>query len=343
MPEPIMKAYAQPTPGDVHVNKPLTNLSIAYMQSQDNFVARRAFPIVSSDHMSDRYYVYDVGTFNRDSMKKRAAGAETAEITHELSDTAFTCDVWGVHENVADQSVSNQDSIIDLENDAMELVSRAGLIRYEREFASTAFKDATWSLNVDGAGTRSPNFDPTGTAANDVLYWNNEASTPIEDIEQLIDRVGEATGYRPNVLTLGRRVWTALKHHVDIVGRVDRGQTTGTAKVTQAAVADLFEIDELQVMDAIYNSAKEGATTKNQYITGKSALLHYRADSPGRKKPSSGYTFVWNAYAGLPEGGARIKTFRQEENAALRVEGEIAFKMVVTGKDLGAYFKNIVQ
>ncbi len=46
-----------PTQTDVHVNQPLTNISVAFMQSDAGFVARKVFPVVPVAKQSDRYYV----------------------------------------------------------------------------------------------------------------------------------------------------------------------------------------------------------------------------------------------------------------------------------------------
>ena len=35
-----------PTPGDVHVNTPLTQISIAYLQDQDQYVAAQVGPVI---------------------------------------------------------------------------------------------------------------------------------------------------------------------------------------------------------------------------------------------------------------------------------------------------------
>ena len=62
----------KPTPSDVHVNQPLTNISIAYLQSQMRFVADRIFPVIPVEKQSDRYYTYDRGDWNRNEMQERA-------------------------------------------------------------------------------------------------------------------------------------------------------------------------------------------------------------------------------------------------------------------------------
>ena len=67
-----------PTPGDVHVNGTLTNLSLAYQQAESNFVADRVFPNVPVTKQSDIYWVWPRDAWNRDEMKHRAPGAESA-------------------------------------------------------------------------------------------------------------------------------------------------------------------------------------------------------------------------------------------------------------------------
>ena len=49
--------YSQPSRGDVHVNRPLTNISIAFMQSMANFISARVFPNIGVEKKSDVYFV----------------------------------------------------------------------------------------------------------------------------------------------------------------------------------------------------------------------------------------------------------------------------------------------
>ena len=62
----------QPTPSDVHVNAPLTQISIAFLQNASDFIATRVFPNIPVSKQSDRYYTYERGDFNRDEMAERA-------------------------------------------------------------------------------------------------------------------------------------------------------------------------------------------------------------------------------------------------------------------------------
>ena len=71
--------------------------------------------------------------------------------------------------------------------------------------------------------------------------------------------IQEQTGFRPNVLGIGRPVFDILLDHPDIVGRIDRGQTpNGPARASRQDLAALFELEAIEVMDAIYNDAAGG-------------------------------------------------------------------------------------
>ena len=92
-------------------------------------------------------------------------------------------------------------------------------------------------------------------------------------------------------------------------------------------MAQILELEEVLVMDALYNSAQEKAAEANLFVGGKHALLAYRPKNPGIMTPSAGYTFNWTGMIG-GAAGLRIKTFRMEQLASDRVEIDAAFDMV---------------
>ena len=47
----------QPTVSQVHVNRPLTNISVAFAQAATSFAAERVFPRIPVAKQSDRYFV----------------------------------------------------------------------------------------------------------------------------------------------------------------------------------------------------------------------------------------------------------------------------------------------
>ncbi len=113
--------------------------------------------------------------------------------------------------------------------------------------------------------------------------------------------------------------------------------------VMRDALGALFEMDEILVMDAIENTANEGATNVHAFIGGSNALLLYTPSSPGLMIPSAGYTFTWNGFMGGGALATRIKRMRMEHLESDRIEIQMAFDQKLVAADLGAMFLNAVS
>lgn len=342
----IRKAgFVRPSRSDVHVNRPLSNISLAFVQSADNFVASRVFQNVPVAKQSDAYFRYDRGDWNRDEMAYRAPATETRGIGYGIDTDTYYAKVYGLHRDIDDQVRSNADDPINLDRDATELLTMKALISREVTWAATYFVAGAWSWEFDGVAsspTAVGSLDPTDNANNNVLQWNDGSSTPIEDVRFAKRYMLQQTGFMPNTMTLGRPVYDYLVDHPDIVGRLDRGQTTGVAKANKAALASLFEVDEILVMDSIKNTAKQGATATHSFIGGKHALLSYRPARPGLMTPAAGYTFSWTGLFGSSAEAGRVSRFRMENLKSDRVEIEMAWDMKKVAAALGFFFEGIV-
>jgi hypothetical protein len=331
-----MAPINQPGRGDVHVDGPLTTIAIAFAQNPEAFIADRVFPILSVAKQTDKYFTIPRGAWFRDEMKKRAPGALSAQRTHEVSTDSYACDVWALHEMLADQVRANYDSPLQADREMTEGLSQAGMIRKELQWVTDFFGSGLWTTDQTGVDSASP-------STNQVGRWDRADSTPIEDVRAGKRRVQARTGFRPNKLVVGREVYDALLDHPDIVGRLDRGQTQGAAIVMRQNLAALFELEEVLVMDSVVNSATEGATDSIDFIGGKSALLVYAAPSPGLYVPSAGYTFSWTGLLGAGALGMRVKRIRDEKRESDMIEIQMAFDQKLVSADLGQFFITIVN
>lgn len=338
-----------PTRGDVHVNKPLTNIAIAYMQQASAFVSDRVFPNIPVMKQSDRYIEYDRSDFWRNQFAKRAPGTESAGSGWKIKNTStYYADVWALHKDVDDQIRSNADAPINMDRDATEWLAQQALIAREINWASKYFVTGVWSGVTGSTGT-----DITGVAAspgsNQVLQWNDASSTPISDVKTQATSIQSLTGMRPNKLVVGRQVWDELSEHPDLIDRIKYSggvSNTEPAIVSRLAAARLFEVDEVMVADGIQvtsdeNSAFETSMT-TAFIAGKAALLVYAAPRASLMVPSGGYTFSWTGFTGAGQQGQRIKRFRMEELESDRIEGQMAYDHKLVCSDCGVYFTSIV-
>ncbi len=328
---------AQPTQSDVHVNVPLTNVSIAFIQSADAFVSSKVFPNIPVTKQSDRYYTYTRADWNRDDMVERAAGDESAGTGYTLDNTpTYFCPVYALHKDIPDQVRGNSDSVLSPDSEAARFVTNKALIKRERLWATAYFNTGIWT----GIKTGQSTADSTH-----VIFWDDPSSTPIEDIRSGMRAVHLLTGgFKPNKLVLGPVVWDKLQDHPDFLDRVKFGQTQpNPAQVTKALIAQLLGLDEILVMEGLYNSAIEGATETNAYIAGKHALLVYAPPAPGLMTPSGGYTFSWTGPWMAGAEGNRIKSFRMEHLESDRVEISMAFVAKLVSADCGYFFASVVS
>lgn len=328
---------AQPTAGDVHVNTPLTNISIAYIQAAGNFIADQFFPNIPVSKQSDRYYVYTRADFNRDEMQERAPGTESAGGGYDLDNTpTYYAPVFALHKDVDDQIRANSDSVLNPDRDATVFLTNKAMIRRERNFATKAFAAGIWGGETTGVNS--------GVNPGEFLIWNDPNSDPIANIRTAKRERLEATGFEPNSLALSSSVMDALVDHPDIVDRIKYGQTPGAPAIVNASsLAQLFGLDRVMVSKAVYNSAAKGATEASSFIIGNSALLAYVTPTPSVMTPSAGYTFSWSGWMGASGMGHRIKRFRMEHLESDRVEIQMAYDQKIVGSDLGHFFENAVD
>jgi|LakMenEpi03Aug12_release.lakeMendotaPanAssembly.Ray.scaffolds.fasta_scaffold186437_3 hypothetical protein len=325
-----------PTPGDVHVNTPLTNISIAFLQNANNFVASKVFPNISVSKQADRYYVYNRGDFNRDEMALRAPGTESAGGGYTLDNTpSYFANRFSFHKDIPDEVRANADAALNVDREAVAFVTHKALIRREKLFATNFFTTGKWSTDITGVSG--------APSAGQVKQWNDATADPIENIRAGKRSIMERTGFEANKLVVGRAVFDTLLDHPDIVDRIKYGQTAGAPAMANAdTLARLLGVDEVLVMNSIENTAAEGQTMSHSFIGGKSALLVHSATSPGLMTPTAGYTFSWTGLLGAGAEGNRIKSFRLEHLSSDRVEIDMCFDQKLVSADLGFFWTTII-
>jgi len=322
-----------PTAGDIHVNQPLTNISIAYIQSAGGFIADKVFPNVPVQKQSDRYFQYLKEDWFRVEAQERAPGTESAGGGWRIDNTpTYYCRIYAVHKDIDDPTRANADAPINLDRDATEWVTQQLLLKRETTWASQYFVTGVWGTDRQGVTSV-----PTG---NQFVRWSDHTnSDPIADIDASIMSIASTTGYKPNTLVVSPDVFGKLKNHPKILDRV---KYTQRAVITEDILAGLFGIEKFLVPWGVVNTAAEGATENTNFIFSGKVLLVYAAPQPSLLKPSGGYTFSWVGYLGAGQQGNRIKTFRMEHLASDRIEGEMSFDVKLVAPDLGVLFYDAI-
>lgn len=323
-----------PDVGDVHVNKLLTNLSVAFFQEADVFVADRVFPIFPVDNASDFYAVFPKAAWFRDHGDRmtRAPGTPTARTGWQINtQNTYVVQNEAIGTVIPVELRTNADDLYDLDADATRLVTQLQLIRRERLFAANYMKTGVWST------------DKVGTT--DYVKWNDFAnSDPFGDIIGWKRSMRTLIGRPFNRLAIGDIVWDTIIQHPDFIDRIKGGATVGNpALFTRAMFAQWFEFDEVNVFQGMYNTAAEDVanTATLADIVTDQALMYYAPPRPGKLVPAAGYTFVWRP---MVNGNAAqfIRKWTDDEIRADVIESHSYFQHVKTSADAGLYVHDIL-
>jgi hypothetical protein len=332
------------TPSSVHLDQPLTNLTLAYVQSQENFIADKVFPTVGVTKQSDKFYVYNRADMNRSGdVKKLAPRTEVQRIGMQLGNDNYFADVYGLAMDFDDQTLANEDTVLETRSVGAQTLINRMLIDREEKFADAFFKAGIWGTEFTGVANAANDTPAEFTQWSD--YTN---ATPIADVT-LARRTMQlkSGGYKPNTMVVGKEVRDILINHPDVLARLNGGATvTNTALITNAKLAEIFEVENMFVMEAVHNTGAEGLAESNAFIGGKFAMMTYTPPSAGLMTPAAGLTFSWNSMPGVTNLGVSIESFSDDAlrrvGVAEEIQAKLAYDMKIVGADLGVFFNTII-
>lgn len=330
------------TPSQVHIDQPLSNLTLAYVQSQDVFIADKVFPTVGVSKQSDRYYIYDRANSNRaGDVKLLAPRTEINRIGMAISSDSYITDVRGLAMDFDEQTLANEDEVLDIRAAGAQTLMMRMLIDREVNWATSFFSTGIWTTEVDGAAA---------VGAGTKIFWNDYTnSTPIQNVTEAL-RTAQLTsgGFKPNTMVVGKEVRDILINHPDILARLNGGSTiSNPALVTDGKLAEIFGVKNFFIMEAVQNTAKEGITEVMSFIGGKNAMLCYTPDNAGLMTPASGLTFAHNNIVGVSNLGISVESFSDDalkrQQVAEQIQVKMSYDMKVVGADLGYFLNAIIQ
>lgn len=325
----------QPTVRDVHVDKLLTEISVAYKQSVEGLIADKVFPIVPVEKQSDKILKFSKEYWLRIQAGIRAPGTESRGGGFEIDTTdTYFADIHAFHVDAPWALFKNAD-IADLERQIVEFVTWQLLLERERDWAANFFDPTGKVEDVNFWTIWEPNVDFTP--------WKNPNSDPIDDILRAKNTILKRTGFLPNKMVIGPGVLQVLKTHPKIQSQVVYSPVSATdvkGLVTPELLAKLFDLDAVYVGMQPYDPGKEGAPFNPDFIFPNHVLLVYAPPRPGIFVPTGGYIFEWTGYnSGYAVG---ISVFDLEFLKATRYEGEMAYDCKILGPDLGILLRDVV-
>jgi predicted aspartyl protease len=295
------------------VSEVLTKVGLKYVQDPESFRAGKIFPMCPVNLLSSKYPTYDKSYWMKNEAKVRKPGTESIGGIHARGEAAYTCEDISYHEDVPMEYVQNDPDPLNPEKAATRRVTSKIAIYDEVDFVSNFFVTGKWGANEDTPST----------------LWDAANSTPLSDIDTYKRAIQIGTGFKANKIVMSRPVFDVLKRHITITDQV---KYTSSGNVTKDILAGILEVDTIEILEAVYDSAKYGATAAQAFIGGKNLLLMHVAESPSLEEPSAGYNFVWRGYG---TDGYGVRRIPLEKEMAVRVEAHHYHDMKQMATDLG--------
>lgn len=293
--------------GTSRISKPLTNLSVHYKNAE--YIADMVLPQVPVKQESDLYWAY-TSDF-RLPETARANGALANMATWDASTNAYYLEEHSLKDVITDRDYENYDSALVVEKHTTEYLIDKLMMRKEYRTHQLLFTTTTFSNNA------------TLTSATSWKY-HTTTSAPIQNVLSATGYVVQYAGKRPNKGVMSWNVFAALKENPNVYGRI---QYVEKAIVTEQILASLFDIQQLHVGTATYDSAKEGETESQGAIWGDDFLLGYFGQP--RIRDANAAINLYKPTYGSP---FKVKKWREEdvEGNYIEVQSFYAPKAVAT-------------
>lgn len=318
----------------------LTNVSVAQFQQNTDYVASRLFPIVNVSLPMGKYYKFGKADLARSNMTEKPAFGSVAPAVFSQSEGEYSTKVYQALYPI-DQITAIPYQRTNAPGAADPRVAKAKVAAEQTKlfmdlmFAENFFKAGVWANEYAGVTTT-----PSG---KQFYKFSNENSTPIKLIDDLKVEIKKNGRRTPNKIGLGANTYTALRNCPDVIERVKYGATSANpATVTTNVLAQLFEVDEVLVMESTYNKAPQGAEESMDYVCDPNGLLLcYTTDAPAIDEPSAGYIFAWDMLGTGQSMVTRSLQGNPTDHVEL-VEALCSFDMRQVSTDLAVYLKDCV-
>jgi hypothetical protein len=309
------------TPGQVHNDSTLANLSIQYRN--EDFIGIQLMPVITVGKPSDKFFRYDKR--NRlatpdDSVSTRSTPNEVAETR---SQDNFSTRPYSLLEFVDEKTLQAQDAPLNEMVDAVAAVNDALAFREEKRIASVL--------------TTAANFGAQTTTLSGGAQWSaTGTSSPLKDITAARDAVWSGMGGSTRLVGYcGLAVYNAIRQHAETLAAFKH--QSGLRLPTRQQLAEYLELDDLLVGKAWEDTVNEGQTATYGRIWGKHFGIVRVASSPSIRTAAFGYTFRF----GQPDtnqwfdpkpgvaGGYYVKVGMQEDHK-------------VAAQDAGYFIQNAI-
>lgn len=280
---------------------------------RQGFVGTKVLPVIDVQLQADNPGKIPLEQLLFQGNTKRASGSGYGRGNFKFERFTYATEENGWEEPVDDRDKERYRDLIDAELVATARAFSVVTRNHEQRVADAVFNTSTWT----GGGL-------TTAVTNE---WDDTVNaTPITDVEAAVKKVYEGSGLWANALVINKQVFRNLRNCDQIIDRINSagaGNASKASDITEAMLAQVFDLDYIIVAGNSKNTAKEGqAATPAQIWSGEYAMVCRVSNSLDIRDPCIGRTFHWSA-DGSAIGGL-IEQYRDEtiRSEVIRVRHE---------------------
>lgn len=299
------------------IDPQLTAIAIAYKNAA--MIADEVMPRIGALSQEEfKYLKYSLEEGFTVPDTKVGRRGRPNEVSFSADEETSSTDDYGLDDPIPNSDIdSGGPTVVQRSTEAL-----TGLIDLDREMRVSRIvvdPDNYESSNVEAlaAGER---FDVAGSDPLKVL--EEALNTPI---------------MRPNTMTLGHNVWSALRRHPKVVKAVNKN-SGDSGMVAREAVKDILELEELLVGQARANMARRGQPADLKRLWADDVAMHYLdKNADNRHGTTWGYTAPYKTRIAGQEFDGSIGL-----RGGQRVRVGESVKEVVSAKALGFLLTNVI-
>lgn len=231
------------TNNKVTFNRLITDRAEGLMELQNDFVAMKAFGIATVVKRMGEYPVFKLEDLYRNSLRKRAVGAQYAETGTDLEMRSFVCDDYGVEEPIAYETMEEMGE--GYKQQIADKLMIEAYRNYEKVVVDFAFTDANWATVLTGDTT-------TNLGSNQFTKFSDATNNVSEMMRQIKKLAKVKCGRTPNKALITSDVMDVLLENPFIRDLI---ATSRDQIIDEAFLAKVLGLDAIYVTEAIVNDA----------------------------------------------------------------------------------------
>lgn len=226
------------------IDKLLSGVSSIYMP--ENFICEALLPFIGVSQYSGKLGKYGTSHLRIHNSITGGNGEFRRVQTLTYTTQGYDVESHGLSGLVSKRDYANFDAPFDAERDETMGISSVLLLEKEKGLADTLSDTAIVTQNVTLTGTDK--------------YSDKENSAPVDDFEVARAAVKAGCGKAPDTAWLNWNVWNKLRFHPQLLDSLGfKYDRPGGLK--EAELASAMGVKRIFIVDAMFESAKEGQTS----------------------------------------------------------------------------------